>query len=312
MRVLFSSSQSRKEWHNKGLNLQLIFLLVLKILRKLRENKQQICSKIVWSDVHVCLLFGVVPHSFGLNIEKQETQVVYVLWIQCAEIKLWKTKTSQVLCVPFVVMVKFSSRLWNEKQKMFFHIEFRTCIQKKKQCSTESSWATQLVFRPVGTICHFFFSKCFAQIWKICLQGAPLPGGLAKCSKPAQKKRKATKKAKKISYSYSHFGGSHDLRDGGKMEYWRVAFFFLLELVAVLIVRFAFCCFSKLHSFKRGQSFCKEINVIQMSSISSRGNLPLKIWVFLEELSLVWTKHERSKAAGFHLRNIPAEHRVAF
>ena len=113
-----------------------------------------------------------------------------------------KTKTNQVLCVPFVFMVKCSSRLWNEKQKMFFHIEFRTCIQKKKQCSMESSWATQLVFRPVGTIYHFFFSKCFAQIWKICLQGAPLPGGLAKCSKPARKKRKATKKAKKISYSH--------------------------------------------------------------------------------------------------------------
>lgn len=113
-----------------------------------------------------------------------------------------KMKTNQVLCVPFVFMVKCSSRLWNEKQKMFFHIEFRTCIQKKKQCSMESSWATQLVFRPVGTIYHFFFSKCFAQIWKICLQGAPLPGGLAKCSKPARKKRKATKKAKKISYSH--------------------------------------------------------------------------------------------------------------
>jgi hypothetical protein len=68
---------------------------------------------------------------------------------------------------------------------------------------------------------------------------------LAKCSKPARKKRKATKKAKKISYSYSHFGGSHDLRDGGKMEYWRGAFFVLLELVALLIVRVCLLLFLK-------------------------------------------------------------------
>ena len=203
----------------------------------------------------MCMFFGYNVRKSNCEKRRQVKSFVFLSW-------LW---------------LNFLPGCGIKSKKCFFHIEFRTCIQKKKQCSTESSWATQLVFRPVGTICHFFFSKCFAQIWKICLQGAPLPGGLAKCSKPARKKRKATKKAKKISYSYSHFGGSHDLRDGGKMEYWRVAFFFLLELVAVLIVRFAFCCFSKLHSFKRGQSFCKEINVIQMSSISSRGNLPLKI-----------------------------------